>query len=88
MSRIAMTRAGHYLAGKAEGERWAEADLRNHRAVHAESDRIRALASDTLSLRLTEAGARDAAFELGRARGYRLTVARFERGDLTWEMMG
>lgn len=81
-----MTRAEHYLAGKAEGERWAEADLRAGRGTDSEADRIRTLAADTLALRLTEAGDRDAALELGRARGYRLTVARFEAGELTFEM--
>jgi hypothetical protein len=75
-----MTRAEHYCAGRAEGERWAEQDLRDHLGTgwtqilredieHAQGDLDRAQA-------------------IGLARGYRLTIARFERGELTWNMMG
>lgn len=73
-----MTRAEHYLAGKAEGERWAEADLRDGRPLTFSEDARK----DAEDPRLESVRAH----YLGIARGYRLTVARFEAGELTREM--
>lgn len=73
-----MTRAEHYLAGKAEGERMAEIDLRDHRH-DLDEDLKRNLAG-------VRRDSRYRAFLIGCRRGYRLTVARFEAGELTFEM--
>jgi len=72
-----MSRHERYNEGWHEGRRWAENDLRNHHA------------SDVLDfLRDVAPPANDnqRAWDLGLARGYRDTVARFDSGELTWEM--
>lgn len=66
-----ITRTEAYAKGFHEGRAWAQADLTHAPSMSSEEDRIRTLARDTQALKLTEAGDRDAALELGRARGYR-----------------
>lgn len=67
-----MTRSQAYAMGFSEGCRWAESDIRSHSRL---DPAIGSSTSDTLR-----------AHDLGRARGYRDTWARYEAGTLTWEM--
>lgn len=71
-----MTTEEAYRDGWHEGRRWAEADIRN-RVPLSKGDRLRGW-----RVRMPEARA----LQLGIARGYRDTVARYEAGELTWEM--
>ena len=75
-----MTREENYLAGKAEGERWAEEDVLNGRRLEM-LNLTRGEA--TLACEARKLGpAHDsyAAYLLGRARGYREIARTFERG--------
>lgn len=84
-----MTRAEIFCAGRAEGERWAEQDLRNGLGHTNEMLAVtRAEARMAWESRgLGRAHQAFAAECLGRARGYREAVRRFESGEISWETM-
>jgi hypothetical protein len=73
-----MSRKERYEDGWHEGRRWAESDLRNG-FVH---DDFREVYLETATSFSGDARAE----ALGIVRGYRDTVARFDSGELTWEM--
>jgi hypothetical protein len=75
-----MTRAQLYQEGWHEGRRWAEEDLHEGRTLEAQEEALRYEAHRSARDRL-----QDAPLLLGRARGYRDTVDRFERGETSWE---
>lgn len=83
-----MTRAEAYAEGWHEGRRWAERDLGE--GLGLQYDMEQALTDD--ARRAAEIRHTDSEFPnygahlLGRARGYRDTVARFKTGTLTPEM--
>lgn len=76
-----------YAEGFTRGCDWAERDLLDGSAAVSEADAIRDAALSLLrNVPRSAAGRRYIAEELGQARGYRLTLARYERGELTREM--
>lgn len=76
-----MNRSDSYNRGWHEGRQWAEEDLRNHEPTDR-GDRMRDYMKN-VSAPTTDSSL---AWGLGVARGYRDTIARFESGELTWEM--
>jgi hypothetical protein len=79
-------RRAAYLDGFETGARWAETDLRlGHPRI---SDQYRGAATISWEARvLGPAHEANAAYDLGIARGYRLTLARWDAGELTRAMI-
>lgn len=76
-----------YAEGFTTGRLWAERDLRDGSACASEADAIRDAALSLLhNVPRSAAGRRYIAEELGQARGYRETLARYEREELTPSM--
>lgn len=76
-----MNHATEYKEGWHEGRQWAEDDLRNHRPTDR-GDRFR----HYMLHESQPPTSNSRAWGLGIVRGYRDTIARFESGELTWEM--
>jgi hypothetical protein len=74
-----MSRRERYNEGWHEGRRWAERDLSQG---FCQDDFREVVREDFGVFRSDE----ERAQALGIARGYRDTVARFDSGELTWEM--
>lgn len=73
------SRSDNYRDGWHQGRRWAEEDILNHEPVTA----IRQELTDWYARH--QRGDSERAFGLGVVRGYRDTIDRFERGEITWE---
>lgn len=74
-----MSRRESYNEGWHEGRRRAERDLMSHLSTSATEQALRGLSTSGYSDSTR-------AWHLGVIRGYRDTITRYDKGDLTWEM--
>lgn len=73
-----MTNEEAYNSGWHQGRRWAEEDLKNHESVNAVADELKTWYARNLH-------GTSRAYALGVIRGYRETIDRWERKEVTWE---